>query len=178
MTAIPSGMDNRVLVPATPGDIEAVRRKCRRMVTRRAAVSAGMAVVPVPGLDIAADIGMLTSLIEQINAEFGLTSAQIERLQPTLRIAVYEMLVGMGSVLIGKVVTRELVARLLKRFGTRMALKHSARLVPVAGQAAAAALGFAAFRTIGFQHIDACTAIAAELIAREAAALPDRRAVQ
>lgn len=152
------------LVPSTTNEIDAVRRKCRRLVMRRAAISAGVAAVPIPGLDIATDIGMLTRLIDDINVAFGLTPAQINRLQPTLRLAAYEIVVGMGSVLAGKIVTRELAILLLKRTGMKFLVKYSAKIVPIAGQVVSAAIGFAAFRMIGYQHIDACAEIAAELV--------------
>lgn len=160
------------LVPSTPAEIEAVRKKCRRLVLRRAAVSASVAVVPVPGVDLAADVGMLAGLIEQINSEFGLTPAQIERLQPTLRLAVYEMTVSMGAMLVGKVVTREVVMRLLRLVGVKLLIRHSAKFVPLAGQLASAGIGFAAFRTIGYQHIDACAHVAGELLAIDAGPAP------
>ena len=131
---------------------------------RRAAISAGVAAVPIPGLDIATDIRMLTRLIEDINAEFGLTPEQINRLQPKLRLVAYEIIVGMSSVLVGKVVTRELVTLLLKRTGKKLLVKYLAKIVPIAGQVVSAAVSFAAFRAIGCQHIDACANIAAELV--------------
>lgn len=157
--------DEWTLVPSTEKDIEAVRMKCRRLVTRRAAVSAGMSAVPIPGLDLAADLGLLMRLIEEINVEFGLTPEQIERLQPKARVLVYEVVAGMGSVLVGKLVTRELVAHLLKRAGMKAMVKYSAKIVPVAGQIASATLGFAAFRVIGYQHVEACAKVARELMA-------------
>lgn len=160
--------DEWILVPSTAKEIDVARNKCRRLVMRRAAISAGVAAVPIPGLDIATDIGMLTRLIDDINAEFGLTPEQIERLQPRLRLVAYEMIVGMGSVLVGKVVTRELVAGLLRRAGMKLLVKYSAKVVPLAGQVASAALGFTAFRSIGYQHIDACADIALELVALRA----------
>jgi hypothetical protein len=156
------------LVPTTLEEIDAVRKKCRRLVTRRAALSAGVAAVPIPGIDIATDIAMLTGLIDNINIEFGLTPAQIDLLQPKLRLLAYEMIVGIGGVLVGKVVTRELVARLLKRTGLKIIVKYSARIIPFAGQAVSAAIGFATFRTIGNQHIEACAAVAAALSMRRA----------
>lgn len=152
------------LVPSTAKDIEAVRAKCRRLVMRRAAVSAGVSAVPIPGLDLAADLGLLMNLIEEINAEFGLTPEQIGRLQPKAKVLVYETVAGMGSVLVGKLVTRELVAHLLKRAGMKAMVKYSAKIVPVAGQIASATLGFAAFRVIGYQHVDACAKVAQELM--------------
>ena len=172
MTAAPTDW---TLVPSTAADIDAVRKKCRHLVLRRAAVSAGVAIVPLPGVDVATDIGMLASLIEQINAEFGLTPAQIERLQPTLRLAIYEMTASLGAMLVGKVVTRELIMRLLKRIGVKVLIRHSAKFIPLAGQLASATIGFAAFRTIGYQHIDACAHIAGELLAMDAG--PASRAI-
>ena len=152
------------VVPSTPKDIELIRKKCRRLVMRRAAISAGVSAVPIPGLDIVSDLSLLATLIEDINTEFGLTPAQIDRLQPKRRIAAYEMIVSMGSVMVGKVVTKALIGRLLQRTGMKILVKHSARLVPLAGQVVAAGIGFATFRAIGNQHIEACTSVAAELM--------------
>jgi hypothetical protein len=39
------------VVPSTPAQIEAVARECRKMVSRRALLAAGVAVVPIPGVD-------------------------------------------------------------------------------------------------------------------------------
>lgn len=152
------------LVPGTEEEIAFLRRKCRRLVLRRAAMSAGVAAVPLPGIDIVADLSLLVNLVEQINTEFGMTPAQINRLRPGLRVVAYETMVGMGGVLVGKLVTRDLVARLLKRAGMKAMVKYSAKIVPVAGQIVSAAVGFAAFRTIGNQHVDACVKVAQELL--------------
>jgi hypothetical protein len=152
-----------VLVPSTAEDIEAVRQKCRRLVMRRAAVSAGVSAVPIPGLDIATDLSLLAKSIDEINLEFGLTSEQIARLRPEARVIAYQTMIGMGSVLVGKMVTRELVRQLLMRSGMKIVSKHAARIVPVAGQIVSAAIGFTAFRAICNQHIDACVQVAGEL---------------
>lgn len=153
-----------ILVPETERDIESARKKCRRMVARSAAISAGVSAIPIPGVDIATDIGLLARLIEDINTEFGLTPEQIARMRPELRVVAYRALVGMSGVLVGKLVTRELVAQLLKRAGMKMVAKYSAKIVPVAGQMVAAAIGFTAFRTIGNQHVEACVKVAGEIM--------------
>jgi uncharacterized protein (DUF697 family) len=157
-----------MLVPGTQGEIDALRMKCRRIVMRRAAISAGVAVVPVPGLDIAADISLLARVIDEINAEFGLTPEQIERLKPDAKIIVYKTVVGMGGAMVGKLVTRGLVTRLIKRSGVNILARNTAKLVPLAGQVAAASLGFAAFRTIGYEHVEACAKVAEELMILDA----------
>jgi hypothetical protein len=166
--ATSSDNDSWTLVPATAKEVDLIRKKCRRIVMRRAAMSVGVAAIPIPGIDAAADIGMLTRVLEDINIEFGLTPAQIDRLRPELRLIVYEMIVGMGSLAVGKVVTRQLTAQLLRHAGMKMIIKHSAKIVPVAGQVASAAIGFAAFRAAGYQHIEACAEIATEFVALRA----------
>jgi uncharacterized protein (DUF697 family) len=47
----------------------------RKLLHRRALVAAAASAVPVPGLDWAVDAALLSRLIPQINAEFGLMPA-------------------------------------------------------------------------------------------------------
>src|SRR5690349_16582652 len=68
-----------VVVPSTPGDIDAVARHCRRLVTKRALLAAGVAALPVPGLDWLTDVGVLVKVLPEVNQAFGLTEDQIER---------------------------------------------------------------------------------------------------
>ena len=153
------------LIPDSAADIEQVRTRCRRLVRRRAALSAAVSALPVPGVDMVSDLGLLTVLVQEINQAFGLTPAQIERLQPKFKLLAYEAAAGMGGVLVGKLVTRELLVQVLKRSGMKLLTKQAARLVPLAGQAVSAAIGFAVFRQIGYQHVEACAAVAGELLA-------------
>lgn len=156
-----------ILVPASAQDIEQVRQRCRAMVRRRALWSAGVSAVPLPGLDVVSDMGMFARLIEEVNREFGLTPAQIERMQPRLRVVVYEAAVSVGGMLVGKLITRELLLQLLKRSGVKAVARQASKFVPLAGQIVSAAIGFAAFRQIGYQHVDACAAVAQELLTRQ-----------
>lgn len=155
---------NWTLIPSSQRDIEEVRARCRKLVVRRAAISAAISTIPLPGVDIASDFSLFTLLIDDINAEFGLTPEQIERLQPQLKLIAYEAMVGVGGAMVGKMVTRDLVTHLFKRAGMSMLTKHVAKIVPIAGQIASAAMGFSIFRTLGNQHIDACAVIAQELL--------------
>ena len=75
------------VVPATTHEIDAVVRYCRRLVSRRALMAAGVAVVPLPGIDWVTDVAVLMKLIPDINHAFGLTPEQIERLAPDRQIA-------------------------------------------------------------------------------------------
>jgi uncharacterized protein (DUF697 family) len=100
------------VLPAEGQDLQAVAQRCRGMVRRRALVAAGVAMVPLPGLDWLTDIGLLVELLPRINAAFGLSPAQIERLAPDRRVVVYKAISAGGGMLIGKIITRDLVITL------------------------------------------------------------------
>lgn len=148
------------LIPATRRDVDAVARRCRKIVTRRALVSAGAAVVPIPGIDVAVDLGMLMKMLHEINEEFGLTPAQIEALATRRRLTAYKAITAIGSSYIGRILTRELAMTLLKSVARRIATKTTVKYVPLAGQALAAGISFAAIKYIGDRHIEDCVAVA------------------
>jgi uncharacterized protein (DUF697 family) len=152
------------LVPQHERDLPAVRSYCRKLVTRRALVAAGAAAVPVPGLDIAADMALLSRLIPQINAAFGLTPAQIELLSPQRKTAVYKAITAVGGAMIGRIVTQELIIHALKLVGVRITVKQATKYVPIAGQALSAALSFTALRYVCNLHIEQCVAVSKQLL--------------
>lgn len=161
-----------VLVPGSRRDIDAVARQCRRMVNRRALIAAGVAVIPVPGLDWLTDVGILVKLIPEINAAFGLSPAQIERLAPERRMAVYKAVSAGGSMVIGKIISKDLVLRLLKLVGVRLTTQQAAKYVPLAGQAISAALTFSALKVVCEQHIRQCMAVSEQLLLEAPGASP------
>ena len=109
---------------------------------------------------------MFANLIEEVNRAFGLTPAQIERLQPRLKIIAYEAIGSVGGMLVGKLVTRELVHAGIETFAARSIGGQSAtKIVPIAGSVAAAAIGFVLFRQMGYQHVEACAKVAREVVA-------------
>ena len=152
------------LVPSSEKEIGEVRDRCRRLVQRRAAVSAGIAAVPLPGLDVVTDLRLFATLIEDINREFGLTPEQVGRLQPELKVRAYEAAVSVGGAMVGRYITREIILKLLQRSAGKAVAKQATRFVPFAGQAASAAIGFFAFRQIGYQHVEACASVARALM--------------
>jgi uncharacterized protein (DUF697 family) len=150
-------------VPVSGAEIEMTRTRCLALVRKRAAMSAAVAAVPVPGLDLLADITGFAALVDQINAEFGLTQKQIERLNPRLRVIAYKAAASVGGMLVGKLVTRGAVARLFRVVAGRMAVKTTAKMVPLAGQIASAAIGYTLFKRMGAQHVEACVKVVQEL---------------
>jgi uncharacterized protein (DUF697 family) len=161
-----------VLVPDSPAQIDAVAKHCRRLVTRRALVGAGVAMVPLPGVDWVTDIGILLKLIPEINRAFGLTPEQVERLSPDRRLVVYKAISAGGSLLLGRLITRELVMHVLKLVGVRLTTQQAAKYVPIAGQAVSAVLTFSALRYVCEQHIRQCMDVSRQLALPSSSGLP------
>ncbi|MCX7148292.1 MAG: hypothetical protein NTY05_02610 [Rhodocyclales bacterium] len=148
------------MLPKSITELEKIRASCKAMVKRRAATSGGMSLIPIPGVDIAGDVGMLLQLIPSINRKFGLTPEQIDELDTRHQVLIYAMLKKVGGDLVGRAVTKRLVVAALKKVGGRMAAKQVLKYIPFAGQAAAVALSVAAMMYLGNAHIDACFEVA------------------
>ena len=122
-----------------------------------------MAAVPLPGVDWLTDVAILVELLPRINTAFGLSPEQIERLAPERRVVAYKAVSAGGGLLVGRLVTQDLVLRLLKVVGVRLSAQQAAKFVPVAGQAVSAALTYSALRYVCEQHIRQCLSVARQL---------------
>lgn len=148
------------MLPKSIEELEKIRTSCKTMVKKRAAVSGGAVLIPIPGADIAADISMLLELIPTINRKFGLTPEQIDELDIRHKALILEMIKKVGADLVGRIITKKLVMAALKKVGVRMAAKQVLKYIPFAGQAAAVALSVAAMMYVGNSHVDECFDIA------------------
>ena len=147
------------LDPVSP-PVQAAAQRARKLLNKRAVVAAVASTVPVPGLDWAVDAALLSRLLPQISAEFGLNPEQLDLLDPKKREQAQKAIAVVGSVVIGKVVTRELALKAAKGLGMRMTTRQLSKYIPLAGQAVAAALGYATLRFLGEQHIRDCMKVA------------------
>lgn len=137
-------------------ELDRVRDEARKLVTKRALVSAGASVVPIPGADLVVDANILTKLLPEISRRFGLDEKQVARLEPDRAKRVLLIAASLGNGVIGRTVTKRIVMMLVRRIGTRVATKSLLRYIPFAGQAAAAGIGFGAMKLLGNSHIDDC----------------------
>jgi uncharacterized protein (DUF697 family) len=147
------------MADGNPAVIDAIQRS-RRMLNKRALVAGFASAVPVPGLDWAVDAALLSKLLPKINAEFGLSAQQLDRLDPTQRERVQKAIAMTGTVLVGKLITKDLVLKAAKMIGVRLTAIQAAKFVPLAGQAVSAVVGYAAIRYLGEQHIKDCVRVA------------------
>jgi hypothetical protein len=138
--------------------MDAVNRS-RKLLNRRALVGAVTSAIPVAGLDWAVDAALLSRLVPAINAQFGLTPAQLDSLPTDKREQVEKALAMVGSIVIGKFITRDLIMRMAQTVGKRLTAKQAAKYVPLAGQAVAAIMGYTAIRYLGEEHIKDCVRV-------------------
>ena len=152
------------MLPRTIEELNAIRDECKSMVTTRATLSAGAAVVPIPGADIGADVTLLIEMIPAINRKFGLTPEQIDHLDPQIKKIILIAITSIGSEMVGKMVTKQLIMQVLKRVGIRVATKSVAKYIPVFGQVLAASISFGAMKLVGNSHVDDCYEVAKKAI--------------
>lgn len=143
-------------LPPTLDALEQVRAECKALVTRRAGLSASATVVPIPGLDIGADMLLLSEMLQTINRRFGLSQAQIEALDPQLKKIILVAATSIGSEVVGRFITKQILLRLLQKIGIRVASKSTLRFIPILGQAIAAGMSFGAMKMLGDAHVDDC----------------------
>ena len=141
-------------------DLQAAVKRSRKLLNKRALIAAAASAIPVPGLDWAVDAALLSKLIPEINKEFGLTPEQLNNLTPQKREQVQKAVAMVGSVLIGKFISKDLMLKAASSIGMRLTTKQVAKYVPLAGQIVSAAVGFAAIRYFGEEHMKDCIRVA------------------
>ena len=153
-------MPTALHMAASDAALEAAVKRSRKLLNKRAMVSAAASAVPLPGLDWAVDAAMLSRLIPEINKEFGLTPQQLDQLEPNKREQVQKAVTMVGSVLIGKLISQDLVIKAATKIGVRLTSKQLAKFVLFAGQIVSAAVGYAAIRYLGEEHMKDCIRVA------------------
>lgn len=148
------------MFPAGIEELETIKKECTRMSNKRALLSAAASVVPVPFTDIATDVVLLKQIIPRISEKFGLSKEQIDEYNPQLAIFIYDITKRLGTNMIGKYVTKELIVQILKKLGVRLTTKQVMKYVPVLGQVISAGISFTAMRFIIRSHINECYKVA------------------
>ena len=153
-------MPTSLQLAADDAALQAAVIRSRKLLHKRAMFAAVASAVPVPGLAWAVDAALLSKLIPAINKELGLAPEQIDQLDPKKREQVEKAVAMVGSVLVGKFISRDLIIKAGTKIGTRMATKQLAKYIPLAGQLVAASVGYAAIRYFGEEHMKDCIRVA------------------
>jgi len=148
------------MLPVNIKELDSIKKECLKMSNKRAFMSAAASVVPVPFTDIATDIVLLKQIIPAISERFGLSKEQIDEYNPQMAIFIYNIAKKLGTNMIGKYVTKELVVQILKKMGVKLTAKQVMKYVPVLGQVVSAGISYAGMKLIIRSHINDCYEVA------------------
>lgn len=141
-------------------NLEQIRDECLEQVKKRSYVSAGVAVIPVPFLDVVIDVGMLSLLIPEINARFGLAPDQISVYDPATKKIHWNELRKRGFEFSGLVVARTAVKSSLNNMAAKIITKQVTKFIPLGGSIIAASLGYIVMKKVAEAHVDECYKLA------------------
>lgn len=135
-------------------DLDKVRLECLELVQKRAYVSAGIATVPVPFLDMVVDVGILSQLIPEINYRFGLSDERLMIFDPKTKTVHWKELAKWGFEISSLVATRTSIKSSVQGFFTKMASKQISKFIPFGGQMVSAGLGYMIMKKIAVAHVE------------------------
>lgn len=124
--------------PQNPEELEQVKTECMKLVNKRAVLSGVAAAVPLPGVDISADITIMVELLTEINKRFGLSGEQISQLDFERKKVLLVIISSVGNELAGKTISATVVRSVLKKVSNKIAARQVAvcatgRTSPVGG---------------------------------------------
>lgn len=144
-------------------DLEKIRRECQELVKSRAKVSAGMATIPVPFLDVAVDATLLTKLLPEISERFGLIESKADAAHIDSKDDRFNSFKDSILSFGGLVATRGIAKKTFQGFGGRMLTRQIKKFIPLGGTVVAATMSYMVFKKIAFNHIDECYKLAKKL---------------
>lgn len=135
-------------------NLESIRAECLELIKKRAYVSAGAAIIPVPFLDVVIDVGILSQLLPQINAKFGLAPEQMSLYDPKSKQIQWNELRKRGFEFSGLVVARTAMKKSLNGIVGKMVTKQVTKFIPLGGQIVAASLGYIVMKKVAEAHVE------------------------
>ncbi|WP_347454658.1 hypothetical protein [Acinetobacter thermotolerans] len=135
-------------------NLEQIREECLELIKKRAYVSAGAAVIPVPFLDVVIDVGILSQLLPEINARFGLAPEQVSVFDPKTKQVQWDELRKRGVQFSGLVVARTAVKKSINNVAAKYITKQVTKFIPLGGQLIAASLGYYVMKKVAEAHVE------------------------
>lgn len=137
-------------------NLDRVREECLELITKRAYFSAGAAIIPVPFLDVVIDVGILSQLIHEVNARFGLAPEQVSVFDYQTKQVHWNELRKRGIEFSGLVVARTAVKKSINNFAAKLITKQVTKFIPLGGQIIAASLGYFVMKKVAEAHVEEC----------------------
>lgn len=135
-------------------NLEQIRAECLELVKKRSYVSAGVAVIPVPFLDVVIDVGMLSILIPEINTRFGLSPEQVSFFDAKTKKIHWSELRKRGFEFSGLVVARTAAKASLNNLTAKILTKQVTKFIPLGGSIIAASLGYIVMKKVAEAQVE------------------------
>ena len=152
-------------------NLEQVRAECLELVQKRSYVSAGVAVIPVPFLDVVIDVGILSILIPDINVRFGLSPEQISVFDPATKTVHWNELRKRGFEFSGLVLARTAAKASLNNIAAKVLTKQVIKFIPLGGSIIAASLGYIVMKKVAEAHVEESYKLAKSIQQKQSAKL-------
>ncbi len=143
--------------------LEERRVTCRDRVAIAARLAIANGLNPVPGLDVAADIGILLKLFADVRTTYGLDDAEVA----TMSRATPALAAGLEDITL--LATKAGLARLIEKCGSRASGRALLKWTPFLGQIVAASAGFAMMSSAGNEFVKECHSLASTILETELA---------
>lgn len=153
-------------------DLEQARQKSLALIQKRAFISAGAAIVPVPFFDLFIDLGVLTTLLPKINANFGLAPEHVSVYDPQSKTVNWKELRKRGFELSSFVVARTAVKQSINGLVGKFVTKQVTKFIPLGGSLVAGTLGYVIMKKVAETHVEDCYQTAQHLKAQQNQSLP------
>ncbi len=137
-------------------NLELVRSECLSMAKKRALISAGVSTIPIPFFDVVVDAGILTELLPEISAKFGLAAEPEAMFDFATRDVDWRQVRSRGLTFAGLVTQRGIVRGTIQGFGVRLLTRQVVKFIPLGGSIVAATIGYTVFKRIASDHVDKC----------------------
>lgn len=147
------------MLQMTPEMLENIREDCRKLVRKAARRCATVSMLPIPVIDLANDIRLLSRLLPEITERFGLTEAQIAEMPSAQREKVHWFMRSLEPGFVGLTATNKLIRKYLKGYLGKVLGSQLFRFVPLSGSLLAGTLGYFVVRGIAYKYIDSCYAV-------------------
>ncbi len=139
--------------------VDAMAADLKKRLSRKALWGSASSLIPLPLIDLAVDVALLSNMLTDIHQTFGLTPAQLDAMDTGKRHKTFAAIQWVGNRAIGQFVTTAVIKRLIAGAGIKLTAGQLTKVVPIAGQIASAALNYGTLRHIVNTHIDDCVKV-------------------
>ena len=143
------------VLPKTEADIQKRREHAEALIKKKALLSSGATVIPIPGFDFGVDMKLMRDIIEDVNKIYGLDHKQVNKMTDDMKNRVKMAAALQGSQFIGKKVSKGILKVVIRDVAKRTAAKQT-RWFPLVGQAVSASISYYFMMKVGKEHIQKC----------------------